>query len=257
MNREQKTEAIAEIAEQIEQSQAVFAIDYRGITVAEIALVRAQLGAADASFRVVKNSLTELAADKAGAEHLKSLLEGPTALTFVRGDAAAAAKAISTFNRETDLLPFKGGIIDGEPLEVEQIKIIARLPAREVLYGQLVGMVAAPVGGLVRGLGGLIGGLATALGQIQLQRADEPQPEAQVVAEPEAAPETDADAAPETEAQAEEAPAAEAESEAEAEPEVEAEAEPEVEAEAEAEEAPAEEAPAEEASSDNEADASA
>lgn len=236
MNKEQKIEAVAEIAEQIEQSQAVFAIDYRGITVSEIASVRAQLGAADASFRVVKNSLTELAADKAGAQHLKSLLQGPTALTFVRGDAAAAAKTISTFNRETDLLPFKGGIMDGEPLEVEQIKIIARLPAREVLYGQLVGMVAAPVGGLVRGLGGLIGGLATALGQIQLQRADEPQPEAEVAAEPEAAPET--------EAQAEEAPTAEAEAEAEVEPEVGAEAE-------------TEEAPAEEASSDNEADASA
>lgn len=236
MNKEQKIEAVAEIAEQIEQSQAVFAIDYRGITVSEIASVRAQLGAADASFRVVKNSLTELAADKAGAQHLKSLLQGPTALTFVRGDAAAAAKTISTFNRETDLLPFKGGIMDGEPLEVEQIKIIARLPAREVLYGQLVGMVAAPVGGLVRGLGGLIGGLATALGQIQLQRADEPQPEAEVAAEPEAAPET--------EAQAEEAPTAEAEAGAEVEPEVGAEAE-------------TEEAPAEEASSDNEADASA
>jgi large subunit ribosomal protein L10 len=250
MNREQKIEAVAEIAEQIEQSQAVFAIDYRGITVSEIASVRAQLGAADASFRVVKNSLTELAADKAGAEHLKSLLQGPTALTFVRGDAAAAAKAISTFNRETDLLSFKGGIMDGEPLEVEQIETIARLPAREVLYGQLVGMVAAPVGGLVRGLGGLIGGLATALGQIQLQRADEPQPEAEAAAEPESAPEAEAapeaegEAAPETEAEAEEAPTAEAEVEAAAEPEVEAEAE-------------TEEAPEEEASSDNEADASA
>jgi len=192
MNKEQKIEAVAQIAQQIEESQAVFAIDYRGITVSQIASVRAQLGDVDASFRVVKNSLTELAADKAGAEHLKSLLEGPTALTFVRGDAAAAAKAISTFNRETDLLPFKGGIIDGEPIEVEQIKIIARLPAREVLYGQLVGIVAAPLGGLVRGLGGLIGGLAVALGQIQAQRADEPQPEA--VAAPEAATVPEAEA---------------------------------------------------------------
>ncbi len=197
MNKEQKIEAVAQIAQQIEQSQAVFAIDYRGVTVSQIASVRAQLGDLDASFRVVKNSLTALAADKAGAEHLKSLLEGPTALTFVRGDAAAAAKAISTFNRETDLLPFKGGIIDGEPIEVEQLKIIARLPAREVLYGQLVGMIAAPVGGLVRGLGGLIGGLAVALGQIQAQRADEPQPEAA------AEPEGEAEAATEPEAEAE------------------------------------------------------
>ncbi len=218
MNKEQKIEAVAQIAQQIEESQAVFAIDYRGITVSQIASVRAQLGDVDASFRVVKNSLTELAADKAGAEHLKSLLEGPTALTFVRGDAAAAAKAISTFNRETDLLPFKGGIMDGEPIEVEQLKIIARLPAREVLYGQLVGMIAAPVGGLVRGLGGLIGGLAVALGQIQAQRADEPQPEA--VAEPaagaeaEAAPEAESAAQPEGEAEAATEPEAEAQGEA-------------------------------------------
>ncbi len=218
MNKEQKIEAVAQIAQQIEESQAVFAIDYRGITVSQIASVRAQLGDVDASFRVVKNSLTELAADKAGAEHLKSLLEGPTALTFVRGDAAAAAKAISTFNRETDLLPFKGGIMDGEPIEVEQLKIIARLPAREVLYGQLVGMIAAPVGGLVRGLGGLIGGLAVALGQIQAQRADEPQPEA--VAEPaagaeaEAAPEGESAAQPEGEAEAATEPEAEAQGEA-------------------------------------------
>ncbi len=208
MNKEQKIEAVAQIAQQIEESQAVFAIDYRGITVSQIASVRAQLGDVDASFRVVKNSLTELAADKAGAEHLKSLLEGPTALTFVRGDAAAAAKAISTFNRETDLLPFKGGIMDGEPIEVEQLKIIARLPAREVLYGQLVGMIAAPVGGLVRGLGGLIGGLAVALGQIQAQRADEPQPEAV------AAPEAESAAQPEGEAEAATEPEAEAQGEA-------------------------------------------
>ncbi len=208
MNKEQKIEAVAQIAQQIEESQAVFAIDYRGITVSQIASVRAQLGDVDASFRVVKNSLTVLAADKAGAEHLKSLLEGPTALTFVRGDAAAAAKAISTFNRETDLLPFKGGIMDGEPIEVEQLKIIARLPAREVLYGQLVGMIAAPVGGLVRGLGGLIGGLAVALGQIQAQRADEPQPEAV------AAPEAESAAEPEGEAEAASEPEAEAQGEA-------------------------------------------
>ncbi len=204
MNKEQKIEAVAQIAQQIEESQAVFAIDYRGVTVSQIASVRAQLGDLDASFRVVKNSLTELAADKAGAEHLKSLLEGPTALTFVRGDAAAAAKAISTFNRETDLLPFKGGIIDGEPIEVEQLKIIARLPAREVLYGQLVGMIAAPVGGLVRGLGGLIGGLAVALGQIQAQRADEPQPEgeAEAATEPEAEAEGEASSDNEADASA-------------------------------------------------------
>ena len=110
MNRDQKAAAIAEIADQIEQSEAVFAVDFRGISVPQAADVRTRLRDADASFRVVKNTLTERAADEAGAEALKPLLEGPTALTFVRGDAALAAKAIATFNRETQLLSFKGGL---------------------------------------------------------------------------------------------------------------------------------------------------
>src|SRR5919199_1168503 len=138
MNREQKAAAIAEIAGQLKESEAVFAVDYRGISVPQAAELRVRLRDADATFRVVKNTLTERAADEAGAEPLKSLLAGPTALTFVRGDAALAAKAIATFNRETDLLSFKGGLMGGEALDSEQLQAIARLPARDVLYGQLV-----------------------------------------------------------------------------------------------------------------------
>src|SRR5437879_2179874 len=104
MNREQKAAAVAEIAEQIKESEAVFAVDFRGISVPQAADVRMRLRDADATFRVVKNTLTEHAADDAGAEVLKDLLAGPTALTFVRGDASLAAKAIATFNRETSLL---------------------------------------------------------------------------------------------------------------------------------------------------------
>src|SRR3954468_10026279 len=106
MNREQKAAAIPEIFAQINDSQAVYAVDFRGISVPQAADVRTRLREADATFRVVKNTLTERAADEAGTEALKPLLEGPTALTFVRGDAAMAAKAIATFNRETQLLSF-------------------------------------------------------------------------------------------------------------------------------------------------------
>ena len=91
MNREQKAAAIAEIVAQINESEAVYAVDFRGISVPQAADVRTRLRDADASFRVVKNTLTERAADEAGADTLKALLEGPTALTFVRGDAATAA----------------------------------------------------------------------------------------------------------------------------------------------------------------------
>lgn len=167
MNREQKAAVIDEIAADIEASEAVYAVDYRGITVAQAAEIRSQLSGADATFRIVKNSLTERAADKAGAESLKALLEGPTALAFVRGDAAAAAKAINDFSRANELVPFKGGLLNGETLDVDQIKSIARLPARDVLYGQLVGLIASPITGLARGLNALLSGVAIALGQVQ------------------------------------------------------------------------------------------
>lgn len=166
MNREEKSATIQEIAAQIEGSEAIFAVDYRGISVSQAADLRSKLREADASFRVVKNRLTKLAADKAGEERLAELLQGPTALAFVRGDTAAAAKAISTFNKEHDVLTYKGGFMGEAALDADGFKSIARLPAREVLIGQFAGVVASPLTGLVRGLGSLIQGLALQLGQI-------------------------------------------------------------------------------------------
>ena len=170
MNRDQKAAAIAEIASQIDEAEAIFAVDYRGITVEQVAELRAKLRESDAIFKVVKNSLTERAADQAGAETLKEYLSGPTALTFVRGDAATAAKAVADYARATQLLPFKGGLMGASALDVEQIRSLSRLPSREVLYGQLVGVVASPVSGLVRSLSALLGGLAVALGQVQAKK---------------------------------------------------------------------------------------
>jgi large subunit ribosomal protein L10 len=168
LNRDQKAAVIDEVAAQISASEAVFAVDYRGISVPQAAELRTRLRDADASFRIVKNTLTERAADKAGAEALKTLLEGPTAMTFVRGDAAAAAKALADFRRASGgrLLQFKGGWMNGAPLDAGQMEAIARLPSRDVLIGRLVGMVASPLTGLATSLNGLIGGLARQLQQI-------------------------------------------------------------------------------------------
>jgi large subunit ribosomal protein L10 len=210
MNREQKAAVIDEIAVKIQESGAIFAVDFRGITVPQAAELRDKLRAVDASFKVVKNSLTERAADQVGAEHLKPLLAGPTALTFVRGDAATAAKAVADFARITDKLAFKGGVMDGAPLSSDQVTSISKLPPRDVLYGQLVGLVASPLTGLVRTLNALIGGLAIQLGAIleKKESGEIPagQPPAAAVAEPveeapvdEAAP---AEAAPDEQPQA-------------------------------------------------------
>jgi large subunit ribosomal protein L10 len=166
MNREQKAAVVDELAEEIRGAEAIFAVDYRGISVSQAAELRSRLREADTRFRVVKNSLTERASDKAGVESLKALLEGPTALAFVAGDAAVAAKALNDQARALGTLEFKGGLMDGAPVTGEEIRTIARLPAREVLHGQLVGMIASPLSGLVRTLNALISGLALQLGQI-------------------------------------------------------------------------------------------
>ena len=213
MNRDQKAAVIEEVAEQIKSADAVFAVDYRGISVQQAADLRVRLGEAGARFRVVKNRLTKLSADKAGAESLKELLdEGPTAFTFVAGDAAVAARAIATFRREHGLLQFKGGTMGDEVLTVEQLDAISKLPARDVLHGQLVWTVAAPLNALVRGLASMISGLAIQLQQIQEQGLVS----GEAPAEEAPAEEKPAEEAPAAEAEpAEEAPAAEEEKPAE------------------------------------------
>ena len=198
MNREQKAAAIAEIVAQIKESDAVFAVDFRGISVPQAADVRTRLRDADASFRVVKNTLTERAADQVDATTLKELLEGPTALTFVRGDAAAAAKAIADYQRVTggELLAFKGGLMNGDALDAAQITAISKLPSREVLYGQLVGMVAAPITGLARGLNALLSGVAIALGGVLEKKQSGELPAGEAPAALAVAAEPNAEAAP-------------------------------------------------------------
>ena len=249
MNRDQKAAVVEEIAGEIRSSDAVFAVDYRGISVAQAADLRARLRESGTRFRIVKNSLTERAADEAGATALKELLQGPTALAFVTGDAALAAKALNDAARALHTLEFKGGLMDSNALSAADVQAIARLPAREVLHAQLVGTIAAPITGLVRGLNALIAGLAIQLkaiadqglvsGEAPPAREDEPTAAAtpdtdeaapvQDLPEPEAA---EAEAAP---AEAEAAPAEgdAAPAEAETSPEAEIPTEPIVDVEAE------------------------
>jgi large subunit ribosomal protein L10 len=159
LNRDQKAAVIDEVAGQITASEAVYAVDYRGISVPQAAELR-----------------TRLRDDRAGAEALKELLQGPTAMTFVRGDAAAAAKALRDFRRSTgnQLLEFKGGWMNGAPLSADEIDQIAQLPSREVLIARLVGGIAAPLSGLAGAMNNMIAGLARALQGVADQKAGGP-----------------------------------------------------------------------------------
>jgi large subunit ribosomal protein L10 len=250
MNREEKSQTIQEIAAQIEGAEAIFAVDYRGISVPQAAELRGKLRETDSSFRVVKNRLTKRAAEQVGEERLADLLVGPTALTFVRGDTAAAAKAITTFNKEHDVLTYKGGLMGETVLDDAAFKSIARLPSREVLVGQFAGIVASPLTGIVRGLNALIQGLATQLGQIAEQGlvtgeapAAAPEPAAEEAAPAEAeAPATEEAAAPAEDSATEEAAPAEEPAAEETSTDEPA---------AEAGEAPADEAPADDAGEDS------
>lgn len=232
MNKEEKAAAVEEIAQRLGEAEAIFAVDYRGISVTEAAELRSNLREADATFRVVKNRLAKRAAEQAGTNELQDLLDGPIALTFVKGDAVIAAKAIATFARQHDVLEYRGGIMDGEPLDPEKFGAIARLPGLDVLHGQLVGVTASPLTGLTRGLAAMISGLAVGLGQIaekglvgggdepaaEEAKAEEPQAE-ETVEEPEAE-EPAAEEEPEAEVKAEEeAPETSSESETEEAPE--------------------------------------
>jgi large subunit ribosomal protein L10 len=208
VNRDQKAAVIDSIAGQLESAEAVFAIDYRGLSVKQAVDLRTSLTEADATFQVAKNTLTERAADRAGADTIKPLLEGPTALTFVNGDVALAAKALATFRRQNNVLEFKGGHMNGEPLSPEQIESIARLPTRDVLNALISGL-AIQLGAIAeQGLVG--GGGAAAEPASEAPASDEAPAEAEaeapapeVAAEEARADEAEADAAPaDTEADA-------------------------------------------------------
>jgi large subunit ribosomal protein L10 len=241
VNKEEKAAAVEEIAQRLGEAEAIFAVDYRGISVTEAAELRSSLREADATFRVVKNRLAKRAAEQAGTNELQDLLDGPIALTFVKGDAVIAAKAIATFARQHDVLEYRGGIMDGEPLDPEKFGAIARLPGLDVLHGQLVGVTASPLTGLTRGLAAMISGLAVGLGQIAekglVGGGDEPAAAEAPAGEEAKAEETveEPDAEEPVEEPDAEEPAAEEEAEAEVKAEEKA---PETSSESESEEAP-------------------
>ena len=138
MANEEKTAAVKEITDNFTASTAAVLTEYRGLSVQKMTELRKALGA-DTTYSVVKNTLTKIAAKDAGLEIDDELLVGPTAIAFIRGDAATAAKGLKEFAKDNPLLVIKGGVLEGKTISVDEVKKIADLEPREVLLAKLAG----------------------------------------------------------------------------------------------------------------------
>jgi len=147
MQRTEKEQVVAELAEQLRATESLIIADYRGLTNTQLEELRGKLRSSGARFQVVKNTLTRRAASEAGAEALLALLEGPTAIAFVDadGDPVAVAKALSDTAKETKVLALRGGTLSGRSMSGADVEELAKLPAPEVVKSQLVGVIVAPL----------------------------------------------------------------------------------------------------------------
>jgi large subunit ribosomal protein L10 len=147
MKKEHKEQVVAELTERLRASEILLVADYRGLTMPQIDTLRSRLLESGARFTVVKNTLTRRAAEAAGAEALLALLEGPSAIAFLEadGDMVAAAKALADSARETKVLAIRGGIMQGRTITAGEVESLATLPPLDVLRGQVLGAIIAPL----------------------------------------------------------------------------------------------------------------
>jgi large subunit ribosomal protein L10 len=167
MPTEAKRETVAELTEEARSSSAMIVSEYRGLKVSEFGEIRRNLRKQNVSYRVVKNRLMKIAAQNAGADALAILLEGPTAVAFVKGDEGAAAKAVLEAFRTHRMIKVTGAIIGTQVVNADGVTRLAQLPGRDVLLAQVAGAIAAPmanVAGLfdapLRDIAGLVQALA-------------------------------------------------------------------------------------------------
>src|SRR5437764_9557662 len=147
MQKEDKERVVSELTEKLRGAETLIVADYRGLTMPQIDALRGRLIEHGARFAVVKNTLTRRAAEAAGADAVLALLEGPSAIAFIEseGDPVAVAKALADAARTTRILAIRGGLLDGRPIEEEDVRNLATLPPREVLLAQLVGALQGPL----------------------------------------------------------------------------------------------------------------
>ena len=170
MLKQRKEEIVSSLTEELGGVSQMIIADPTGLTVAEMADLRNRLRPSGAEFRVAKNTLARIAARAAGREELVALLVGPTAITLVPGDPAAAAKTLSDFGRTSRKLALRGAYLDGEAIGPESVKQLATLPSREQLLTSLVGSMMSPVSGFANVLAQLPRSLVVALDQVRIQK---------------------------------------------------------------------------------------
>ncbi|MDE3026336.1 MAG: 50S ribosomal protein L10, partial [Acidobacteriota bacterium] len=148
---EQKEKVVEELAGRLKAADTLLVADYRGLTMPQIDTLRTRLLESGARFTVVKNTLTRRAAEAAGADALLTLLEGPTAIAFLEadGDMLAAAKALADMARESKVLAIRGGVLEGRIVSAEEVESLASLPPLDVLRGQVLGAIVAPLSSLI------------------------------------------------------------------------------------------------------------
>jgi len=185
VKKEDKERVVSELTERLKTSDTLLVADYRGLTMPQIDTLRTRLIESGARFSVVKNTLTRRAAEAAGADALLALLEGPSAIAFLEadGDMVAAAKALADAARETRVLAIRGGIMQGRTVSAEEVESLAKLPPVDVLRGQVLGAIIAPLSalqGLVTApLQNLYGLLDARIEQLQEQGDSAPEPVAE------------------------------------------------------------------------------
>ena len=186
MKKDQKQTIVDELTDRLKGADTLLVADYRGLTMPQIDTLRTRLLESGARFTVVKNTLTRRAAEAAGSQALLALLEGPTAIAFLEseGDMLAAAKALADMARESRILAIRGGVMQGRVLTAEEVETLAALPPVEILRGQVLGAIVAPLTtlmGLVtaplQNLYGLIDARIEQLGGEDAASAAEPAPE--------------------------------------------------------------------------------
>ena len=150
MNRDQKTSLIAELTERLSSASLGVVTEYRGLTVAQLNKLRRELQGAGASYRITKNTLTRRAIRETAFAKLEQLLRGPTGLVTAAKDPVAVAKILVRFAEQNGKLKISGGVLDCEPLAASSVSALAKLPSREVLIGQLLGLLQGPASQLLR-----------------------------------------------------------------------------------------------------------